>query len=153
MNKAQKKEKQEDLRFEISCRRELIRRLAYPLKQLEVASVKEHEKREARQMMLFGTYKTEDEISDAYGWDEITEEERDHLLDMLERGKAYVESTQTPVSAAYKMLREYMDRLDREARDFAFELLPEEKQAEIRNAQEHFMDEHKARMAKIREEL
>lgn len=149
MNIDQKNEQRKALELEVAARRELLRRLDHPLKLLEVATDKETAKAEQR-MERNRKYKTVEEIQDAYGYEEITDEERGALIEALEAGKEYVNNAMTPLRAALGILRDFTGRLSREASDLEFGLLPPEEQASRLKAADERMEAMLARRAERR---
>lgn len=139
-----KPDERKELQLELRARRELVRRLAYPLSQLEKADAKEQARREERSAAL-SEYKTQQEVHDAYGYDVITEDEYRQICETLEAGEKYVAETLTPVNLALRILRKFVGSMDREARDIEFELLPVEEQNRRREASEARRAEMEAR--------
>lgn len=124
------KEEFEGLQFEMACRKELLKRLVYPETQLERAVAKEKAQREQRIQEL-SRYNSEYEILEAYGWEMITEEEKDNLIDTFRKGEQYILETRTTTDAALKMLREFLSKLRYEYDSFSFECLPVKEQKRI----------------------
>lgn len=133
-----------EIQLEIKARKELIKRLAYPLDQLIKADAKERAKREERAAAL-SEYKTKEEAHDAYGYDLITYDEYQAICEALEAGEKYVAETMTPVSLAMKILRDFIRRMESESRSLEFELLSPEEQAKRIEAAEKQREEMKAR--------
>lgn len=141
-----KKDEQKELRLEIKARQEVIRRLAYPLKQLQAADAKEVEKRRVRTDALL-EYKTEVEIMDSYGYDMISDDERRELLEVLESGERYVADTLTPVGLALKILRGFVRTMQLELDELEFELLPPKEKLRRREEAEKRRSEIEIRRA------
>lgn len=120
-----KNDERKDLQLEIKARKEVTKRLAYPIDQLVKADTKERSKREERAASL-SEYKTVAEAQDAYGYDLITDDEYHAICEAIESGEKYVEETMTPVNLALKILRDFTRRMESEIRSIEFELLPEE---------------------------
>ncbi len=139
-----KPDERKELQLELKARRELVKRLAYPLSQLEKADAKEQARREERSAAL-SEYKTQQEAHDAYGYDMITEDEYRQICETLEAGEKYVAETLTPINLALRILRKFVGRMDTEARDIEFELLPVEEQNRRREASEARRAEMEAR--------
>lgn len=139
-----KKTERNELQLEIKARKELVKRLAYPLDQLAKADAKERTKREERAAAL-SEYKTQEEAHEAYGYDIITEEEYRAICDAIEAGEKYVTETMTPVSLAMKILRDLIRRMESESRSLEFELLSPEEQAKRMEAAEKHREEMAAR--------
>ena len=146
MTNDQKAQERAELKLELKARGEVLRRLSYPLKQLQAEADKEAKSRQARTEALM-VYKTEAEIMDAYGWDQITDDERRALLEALEAGERYVEDTLTPVGLALKILREFSHTMEVEASGLEFELLPQEERIRRLEEAEARRAEHEARQA------
>ena len=139
-----KKAERNELQLEIKARKELVKRLAYPLDQLSKADAKERTKREERAAAL-SEYKTQEDAHEAYGYDLITEEEYQAICEALEAGEKYVTETMTPVSLAMKILRDFIRRIESESRSLEFELLPPEEQTKRMEAAEKQREEMAAR--------
>lgn len=144
MTHDQKQQARKELHLELKARREVLRRLSYPLKQLQAAADKEEKRRRKRTEALL-EYKTESEIMDAYGYEMITDDERRALLEALESGERYVADTLTPVGLALRIMRKFSNSLETEASAIAFELLPRREQLQRIEADEKRRDEIKAR--------
>lgn len=135
MTNEQKKQERKELRLEIRARREVMRRIAYPLNQLQIAAEKEKQHRKDREEAL-KEYKTINEVMDAYGYDQITDDERRSLIEAIESGERYIEDTITPVGLALKILRQFHRSMQTEADALEFELLPPEEQTRRLEASE-----------------
>ena len=144
MTNDQKAQERAELRIEAKARREVIKRLAYPLKQLQAAADKEKKSRRERAEALL-EYKTEDEIMDAYGYDMITDDERRGLIAALESGEKYVEDTLTPVGLALKIVKKFLHAMETEVSELEFELLPVEEKSRRLEAAERRRAEVEAR--------
>jgi len=120
-----KRDERKDLELEIKARKEVTKRLTYPIDQLVKADAKERAKREERAATL-SEYKTIAEAQDAYGYDLITDDEYHAICEAIESGEKYVEETMTPVNLALKILRDFTRQMESEIRSLEFELLPEE---------------------------
>jgi hypothetical protein len=152
MRKMTDKEKQEReaLRLEIRARKELLRRLQFPLELIDKAAKKEKDKRIAR-IESARQYADYNDAQDAYGYGMITEEEFDAIVKAMELGEEYIENTTTPVEIAAQMLHEYVGRLARDVAGFEFELLPEKEQARIQQQNEEILAKRAARKAREEE--
>lgn len=148
MTKNQKKEQDEALKLEIASRKELVKRLTHPMELLNTAKAKEKAKREQRAAEL-SEYRSENDIMDAYGWEFITEKEKDELIERFRGGEDYVENTTTKVSIACDILKEFIGRLEHEISGFEFELLPPEKQIKILEDNEKIRQKREARRAAL----
>ena len=144
MTHDQKQQERKDLQLELKARREVLRRLSYPIKQLQAAAGKEEKSRRARAESLL-EYKTESEIADAYGYEMITDDERRALLEALESGERYVADTLTPIGLALKILRGFAHTMQVELNEIEFDLLPRREQLQRVEAAEKRRDEIKAR--------
>lgn len=122
-----KNDERKELQLEIKARKEVTKRLAYPIDQLVKADAKERTKREERAASL-SEYKTITEAQDAYGYGLITDDEYHAICEAIESGEKYVEETTTPVNLALKILRDFTRRMENEIRSLEFELLPPEEQ-------------------------
>lgn len=144
MTNDQKAQERAELQIEAKARREVIKRLAYPLKQLQAAADKEEKSRRERAEALL-EYKTEDEIMDAYGYEMITDDERRELIAALESGEKYVADTLTPVGLALKILKKFSHAMETEVSEIEFALLPVEEQSRRLEAAEQHRAEVEAR--------
>ena len=136
MNIDQKNEQRKVLELEAAARRELLKRLDHPEKLLKAAVDKETAKAEQR-VERNRQYRTVEEVQEAYGYEEITDDERCALIKAIEDGEDYVNNTMTPLRAALGILRDFTGRLSREAVDFEFSLLPpEEQERRLKEAEE-----------------
>ncbi len=125
------REERKNIELEIKARKEVTKRLTYPIDQLVKADAKERAKREERAATL-SEYKTIAEAQDAYGYGIITDDEYDAICEAIESGEKYVEETMTPVNLALKILRDFTRQMESEIRSLEFELLPPEEQAKRR---------------------
>lgn len=149
MTTNQIKEQREAMTLEVKARKELLKRLSHPTKLLIAAVDKERTQREERVAQI-QEYKTEDEIMDAYGYELITDAERQQLLEALETGEQYIEYTTTPASIALSILKDFIKGLEKEVDGFEFELLPIEEQDKRIRAAERFREEQDERRARRR---
>jgi hypothetical protein len=146
-----KREERKNLELEIKARKEVIKRLTYPIAQLVKADAKERAKRKERAAAL-SEYKTIVEAQDAYGYGIITDDEYDAICEAIESGEKYVEETMTPVNLALKILRDFTRQMESEIRSLEFELLPPEEQAKRRADSEEIRERAAARRA-VRKEV
>ena len=140
MDKAQ----MEDLKLGIRANKEVLRRLETPIKRLREKVERERTDRAVRRQAL-REYKTESEIMDAYGWGQITDDERRELLDGLEGDRIYVEETPTVNSEALSVLEDFASRLRREIDSFQFDLLPPKEQDRILREREERLEKARKR--------
>ena len=140
MNKAEA----EALRLEVKCRKELCKRLTYPMELLKKAADKELCKRKERVEAL-SDYKSYDELQEAYGYGAISEEEFEAAARALEDGEDYIDKASSPVELAAKMLQEYIAGLHKEIRSLEFELLPAEEQLRILRQREELLARRRER--------
>ena len=140
------REEREALQVEIKARKELAKRLAHPLKLLDVAAEKERKKRKERIEHLT-EYKSYREAQDAYGWDIITEEEFDEIVRILEEGTEELEKETTPVEIAKNLLNKFVNDLLYEVASFEFDLLPEKEKERVRQKNEEILAKRAARDA------
>lgn len=134
----------EDLKLGIRANKEVLRRLETPIKRLREKVERERTDRAVRRQAL-REYKTESEIMDAYGWGQITDDERRELLDGLEGDRIYVEETPTVNSEALSVLEDFASRLRREIDSFQFDLLPPKEQDRILREREERLEKAKKR--------
>lgn len=113
---------------EIDARNELIKRLRHPLKLLVEASKKEKQKRAQAYQQTLGTYKTEKEAHEAYGYGFITSEEYDQICEIIEKGAEFVENNKSAIEYAEAILRDYVNKLKLEVASIASDALPHEAQ-------------------------
>lgn len=145
MNKIERKrEARQDYKFEVRWRKLLLKRLEYPQSLLTKAVDKEKLQREMRLEKL-SEYQTVDEIQEAYGYDQITDEERIALVEALEQGQLEVEYANTPSSVALGELNKLILALVKGVDYFEFELLPPAKKKERLEAQAKFEAEQAER--------
>ena len=138
------KAQREDLKLGIRANKEALRRLETPIKRLREKVERERTDRAVRRQAL-REYKTESEIMDAYGWGQITDDERRELLDGLEGDRIYVEETPTVNSEALSVLEDFASRLRREIDSFQFDLLPPKEQDRILREREERLEKAKKR--------
>lgn len=140
----QERKEREDLKMEIRARKELIKRLQFPLKLINEAARKEKDKR-AERIENARQYKNYRDAQDAYGWGIITEEEFDAIVEAMELGDEYVENTTTPVEVAARMLKKYVLLLNHEKASFEFDILPPEEKERLRKKNEEIMAKRETR--------
>ena len=138
------KDQREDLKLGIRANKEVLRRLETPIKRLREKVERERTDRAVRRQAL-REYKTESEIMDAYGWGQITDDERRELLDGLEGDRIYVEETPTVNSEALSVLEGFASRLRREIDSFQFDLLPPKEQDRILREREERLEKARKR--------
>lgn len=138
------KAQMEDLKLGIRANKEVLRRLETPIKRLREKVERERTDRAVRRQAL-REYKTESEIMDAYGWGQITDDERRELLDGLEGDRIYVEETPTVNSEALSVLEGFASRLRREIDSFQFDLLPPKEQDRILREREERLEKARKR--------
>jgi len=101
--------------------------------------------RVARQQELLGVYQTEDEIQDAFGYAEITEEERDALLAALE-GRDNPSHQDLGEEEIYVLeLSDLIGREQRRLRDLEWDELPESEKERIMAEKEAYMSRRSLR--------
>ena len=133
----------------IRANKEVLRRLETPIKRLREKVERERTDRAVRRQAL-REYKTESEIMDAYGWGQITDDERRELLDGLEGDRIYVEEKPTVSSEALMVLEDFASRLRREIDSFQFDLLPTKEQDRILREREERLEKEKKRRQRKR---
>lgn len=134
----------EAMELDLKGCRYLIKKLTTVRLSLETAVSKEKGKRAAHILDL-SQYKTEEDIQEAYGYELITDDERQNLLEALAIGEKYVENTETKSIVAFHLLQEFMGKLNRKADSLEFELLPPEEQAKRLAAAEEIHERVKSR--------
>lgn len=112
--------------------------------QIEKAVTKKSQQEEAREMELM-EYKTEEDIQDAYGWDIITDEEREKLLVRL-RGAQEKVALPTKEKIALDELRSIMKEVRRTRADLEYELMSDEEKEQRQKQSEEFQN----RIAELR---
>jgi|GEM_PF-6514114 len=131
-------ENKKDIKFEIRCRKLLLKKLETLERRLKQAVNKEAEKRNQRYNSL-RDYKTPEEVADAYGYGDIARDEYERLMDSFKNEEMEAAATVTPNSAALEMLAEFTGRLKRDIQYFEFELLPENERERILKEQEDLL--------------
>jgi hypothetical protein len=133
------------IRFEIEWRDLLITKLESAGRALAKARNAEEAAIAARIADL-SVYETEYEIMEAYGWEHITESERDRLLDVLRKKDEDIETLHSTVSgAALEELRAFTARLKSDVRSLNWELLPDEEKQRIKQSSAKYKAEMTAR--------
>lgn len=112
--------------------------------QIEKAVTKKSQQDEAREMELM-EYKTEEDIQDAYGWDIITDEEREKLLARLQ-GAHEKAALPTKEKIALDELRSIIKEVRRTRADLESELMSDEEKEQRQKRKEEFQ----SRIAEIR---
>lgn len=99
---------------------------------------KQEEKRKAEFAEIF-SYRSVDEICDAYGYGYITDSQRRKYIEIFEKGQAALdEPLENKYTAALDVLLRIMKQLRFEIEQDRFDALsPEEQQAEIRRSEEN----------------
>lgn len=131
-----------ETKFEIDCRKLLVKRLQTPKNTLVTACDREANAYSERIGMLT-EFKSADEAHEAYGWGIITESEYEQVRDLFEKGEQIRNGRATPSSAALQMLNEIISHLSREIRDFKWDALPEAEKERIRQSNEKLKAELK----------
>jgi hypothetical protein len=131
--------------FEIAYRKELIKRLEYPMKQLEAALKKEEQKEEAHKKKL-AQYSDEYEALDAYGYGFITEAEYERIKKIFSGEDTRELSV---IEAARAELSDFIFKLEGDVRSLEWSKLSPEKQAEIERKNEERKAEIKRRKYEI----
>lgn len=113
---------------------------------------KQEEKRKAEFDEIF-SYRSVDEICDAYGYGLITDNQRRKYIELFEKGKeALDEPLESKNTAALDILRRFIKQLRFEIEQDRFDALsPEEQAEEIRRSEESLKawEEHKKEVRKI----
>lgn len=137
------KQNRADLRHEIKARKLVLKRLEHPLALAKAAAEKKHSERLARLEEL-GEYKTYEEAHEAYGWDLITAEEFEAVVNFLEH-KEELKGERSAEEYAADMMQEFVARLQREIASFQFELLPQKEQQRIQQQHAELLQRRKQR--------
>lgn len=113
---------------------------------------KQEEKRKAEFAEIF-SYRSVDEICDAYGYDLITDNQRSKYIELFEKGKeALDEPLENKDTAALDILLRFTKQLRFEIEQDRFDALsPEEQAEEIRRSEESLnaWKEHKKEIKKM----
>lgn len=120
-------------RFEIKYRKILVKKLKSVERSLEKAVEAEKSKKEER-INEIQKYATEEEIQEAYGYGEITDDERRILLGDLEIKASGI----TPKKAALDELRDIIRMLTSEIDYYEWETLSEKRKEEIKESNEEY---------------
>lgn len=113
---------------------------------------KQEEKRQAEFAEIF-SYRSVDEISDAYGYGYITDNQRRRYIELFEKGKEVLdEPLESKDTAALDILLRFIKQLRFEIEQDRFDALsPEEQAEEIRRSEESLnaWKEHKKEIKKM----
>ena len=120
------KEERNEILFELKLRKSLLSKLETIQRQYQTSIRKEQQKREDR-LKETSLYQTEDEIQDAYGYGEITYDERDTLLRQF--AGAQEPDTTSLASCALSYVNALIRQLQGEEAELQYSLLSEEEQA------------------------
>lgn len=131
-------------RLELDAYGYLEKKLAGLSDQIAKAVSKKSQQQEAREMALT-EYKTEQDIQDAYGWDFITEAERDRLLDRL-RGAEEKAGLPFKEKIALEELKSIISNVRRIKAELEYELLTDEEKEQRQKRNEEFQN----KMSEIR---
>lgn len=120
---------------------------------LQKRVARQEEKRKAEFEEIF-SYRSVEEICDAYGYGYITDEQRRRYTELFEKGKDTLnEPLETCDTAALDILHRFMKQLRFEIRQDRFDALsPEEQAEEIRRAEQNEKD-WKAHKKELKEKL
>lgn len=138
-----KQEMRKALKQEIAARKLVMKRLRSPLQHAQALAEKKKQERIARIEEL-STYKSYYEAQEAYGFGMITEEEFDEIVEFLENNEELKQQTSVEEHAA-NILGEFVNGLSREIAGLEFELLPPEKQKEIRAKNYELLEQRRER--------
>ena len=145
------KKQTEQNKFEIRCRKLAIKKLSTGIKQLEALVEKEKQKREDEFKSL-SVYETYEEIQDIYGYGEMTDDQRELAIAILENHETEMKNPTTSNSAALSILKDFISRLNREIRGFEWDYLPEDEKERIsRERAEHKSDLNKMFRGEVNE--
>lgn len=123
------------MEFEIKCCKYLAGRLETLRNNIQKVVDKETENRIRRSVEL-SQYKTLEEAQEAYGFGEITPEEYDQILDILENGQKAAEEVRTVRSVAVEELNEYIAELCQIIKDCEWEMKSREEKRRILKSNE-----------------
>lgn len=138
------KEMLADLRVEIKARKLVIKKLNTAVKFLSQTADKKRAARvEKREKLL--QYKTYEEAQEAYGWGFITEEEFDEVVKRLEDTQADVDKPSAEELAVSTLLG-WIKLCMSDIADLEFQMLPPEKQDEIRENNYRLLEERQKRL-------
>ena len=100
------------------------------------------------------SYRSEEDIRDAYGWEFITEAQFDRYIEIFRKGEqALEEHTPTVNELTYQILCRMISAIDLEQREWRFSALsPAEQAAEVERAR-NAKQEWARKIQQIREEL
>ena len=119
-----------------------VKRLIQNLKTMATKSTKaaaqKSLEREARLQELLGDYQTEDDIQNAYGYQEISEDDRDTLLAALEGRDSPARRELSEEEIYLLEIEDIISQLNRRLRGLEWDELPAEKKARIENSKEAF---------------
>lgn len=126
-----------------------VKRLLTNLKTMRTKAIKaaaaDKAAREERTRELLRDYRDETDIQNAYGYEEITEDERDMLLKAMD-GLENPERREMSESEIYELeLKDIIARLSQRLRDLEWEELPPEERSRILESSEQRRAEMKAR--------
>lgn len=138
-----KQELRKALKQEIAARKLVMKRLQSPLAHAKALAEKVKAAR-IKRIEELSEYKSYRDAQDAYGYGCITEEEFDAIVDFLENSEQLKEQTSVEEHAA-NILADFVNGLSREIAGLEFELLPPEKQKEIRNKNYELLERRRER--------
>ena len=142
--KQSEKEMRKSIRFEIKCRKLLIKKLDSLMKRMESAAEKQIRKRKDRWGEV-SQYKSYEEAQEAYGCAVITQEEFFAIADFLEAGEEAVKNEKSAEEAARDILKEFITGLNREISSLEWDLLSEKEKEEIRSKNAEILERRKNR--------
>lgn len=143
MTNKEKKER-DAIVLEIQSRKEVLKKIENPYERLKHQAEANYKKRELK-VQSASEYRSVEEAHEAYGYDCITEQEYNEIVEIFEKGKEYVEINLSPQEVAVKILGEYIGRLNHEIRSFEFDLLPPDEQARRLEYEREFREKLKRR--------
>ena len=121
--------------LELRARKEIIKRLQYPLNQLKKAVEKEKNTRQQRASKLLA-FETLEEAQEAYGYAEISYEEFYLVRKCFKNAETLVNGTLTATDIALGLLHDFIRRVESEKHDLEFELKSPEEKDRIRRERE-----------------
>ena len=135
------------LRFEINCRRLLLKKLEPIKKRFQSTVASENASHEDAKAQLLGTYESVEEAHEAFGYGEITEEQYRFIADGVEAPAVSLNS------AALDLLNDFIVQLTRQIKDFVWEDLPLAERERIRQSNEQYIANLQAKKATIAKNL
>ena len=137
---------QDAIKLELAGLRYLYKRLQPLLKNLQSGVAQEDQKRKEHFESLC-EYKTVEDAQEAYGYQEITNDELYEIMDMLEFGEDEMQKVVTKRTVALCILQDFLRQLEKNALEFEYEQLTDAEKAARAERQKQW----EQRVAKLRE--